>query len=138
MDILHQPRSREKDRRAKKEMKRYVLRDVIFLHHCRCNCLHHHHHHQSSYHQLLTVSGRFLCFPCNPRAAVCGDVTGDHLGMGRGHLSHSSLAGVFKIQKGSSKSLPGLRGEIVDLGQVLYRRAFVSVCQLDPHSQLLL
>lgn len=37
--------------------------------------------------------------------------------MGRGHLSHSSLAGgvVFKIEKGS-KSLPGLRGEIVDLG----------------------
>lgn len=35
-------------------------------------------------------------------------------------------------------SLPGLRGKIVDLGQVLHRSAFVGVRQLDPHPQLLL
>ena len=31
-------------------------------------------------------------------------------------------------------SLPRLRGEVIDLSQVLHGRAFVGVRQLDPHS----
>lgn len=64
----------------------------------------------------------FRCFPCNPRAAVCSDVTGGSVGVKGGgeNLSHSSLGGVFKSERARS-SLPGLRREVVDLGQVLDR-----------------
>lgn len=57
-------------------------------------------------------------------------------GVGGWTLSHSSLGwGLFRA---GNMSLPGLRGKVVDLSQVLHRRAFMGVCQLDPHSQLLL
>lgn len=39
---------------------------------------------------------------------------------------------------GGGSSLPGLRGEVIDLSQVLHGRAFQGVRQLDPHSELLL
>lgn len=41
--------------------------------------------------------------------------------------------GAFKSNRRRS-SLPGLRGEVIDLSQVLHRRAFEGVRQLDPHS----
>lgn len=43
------------------------------------------------------------------------------------------LVGAFKSNR-SGSSLPGLRGEVIDLSQVLHGRAFVGVRQLDPHS----
>lgn len=81
------------------------------------------------------------CLPCNSRAAGCCDVTGGSIGRKEGGERKTvfivPLVGAFKSNR-SSSSLPGLRREVINLSQVLHRRAFEGVRQLDPHSKLLL
>lgn len=73
---------------------------------------------------IFILCKKLCCIPCNSRAADCSDVTGGSIVRKVGHEGKNiifivPLVGGLK-SNGSSSSLPGLRGEVIDLSQVLH------------------